>query len=161
MSIDNKSINNSNWLEGVSSNVSTKQATEFKTPKLTRKQALFVKQMIDNPKQSATEAVRQVYNTKTNGSARAVASENLTKPNIIMALEEHANLFESVIVGTVRDWGNAEGTRKREIALDAAKFGHDKIFGKATVKIQQSTSVVQIAINLTGDGEQPPASLLD
>lgn len=154
----------SDYLEATTSDKQPETITNtpdvFKPKKLTRKQAAFVKEMIDNPKQSAAEAASKVYNVSNRNSASSVGLENLQKPAIIMALDEHAHLFESVIVGTVRDWGAAEGTRKREIALDAAKFGHDKIFGKSTVKIQQSTSIVQIAINLTGDGEEPPSDLL-
>lgn len=134
---------------------------KFTGKRLTRKQAAFVKELIDNPKQSATEAAAKTYNIKSRrNTAEVIAYENLRKPQIIMALGESAELFESAIVGVVRDWKDAETPRKREIALDAAKFGHDKIFGRATTKIESQTSVVQIAINLTGDGEEPPEELL-
>lgn len=133
---------------------------KFTGKRLTRKQAAFVQQIIDNPKRSATEAASKVYDVATRRSAEVIASENLRKPEIIMALGEHSALFESAIVGTVRDWQDSPTPRKREIALDAAKFGHDKIFGKATVKVEQQTQIVQIAINLTGDGEEPPKELL-
>jgi hypothetical protein len=131
------------------------------TAKLTRKQKAFVKELVDNPKRSATEAVSRVYDVGNRDTARSMAAENLAKPSIIMALGEHAQMFESAIVGVVNDWGASESTRKREIALDAAKFGHDKIFGKATVTVHQQTEIVSIAINLTGDGEAPPDELLD
>ena len=130
------------------------------TPKLTRKQAAFVKEIVDNPKRSATEAASKVYDVANRDVARSMAAENLAKPSIIMALGEHSSLVESVLVGTVKDWGRDAAPRKREIALDAAKFVHDKIHGKATVKIQAQTEVVSININLTGDNEQPPDELL-
>lgn len=133
---------------------------KFTGKRLTRKQAAFVKHLIDNPKKSATEAAARVYDVANRNVAKSIATENLSKPAIIMKLGEASQLFESAIVGVVRDWKDAETPRKREIALDAAKFGHDKVFGKATVKIEQQTSVVQIAINLTGDNEEPPVDLL-
>ena len=131
------------------------------TPKLTRKQQAFVKEVLDNPKHNATEAAAKVYNVSNRNSARSVATENLSKPAIVMALGEHSQMVESVLVGTVRDRGRDAAPRKREIALDAAKFVHDKIHGKATVKIQAQTEVVSININLTGDNEQPPENLFD
>lgn len=147
------------------------QATEapkgtFKTTgTLTPKQAVFVQELIDNPKQSAAEAARKAYGKPgqmmSQSTATSIAHENLTKPDIVAALNDSTELFESVIVGVVRDWGESENTRKREIALDAAKYGHDKIHGKATVKVEQQTNIVQIAINLTGDGEQPPLDLIE
>lgn len=139
----------------------TSQVEQFTPKRLTRKQKAFVDEYIANPKKSATEAAAKVYDVANRNSAAVLAHENLRKPNIIMALGAHAELFEGAIVGVVSDWKDSPAPRKREIALDAAKFGHDKIFGKSTVKIEQQTSVVQIAINLTGDGEQPPDDILD
>ena len=43
-------------------------------PKLTRKQEAFVKELITNPKQSATKAAEKTYNVNSNAVARAVAS---------------------------------------------------------------------------------------
>lgn len=143
------------------------QATEppkqFNPRKLTLKQKRFVKHLIDNPKSNPTKAALEVYGKEgkeiSYGTANQIGFDNLRKPSIVMALGEHADLFEGAIVGVVQRWKDSEAPRKAEIALDAAKFGHDKIFGKSTVKIEQQTSIVQIAINLTGDGEEPPIDL--
>jgi len=130
-----------------------------KQQKLTRKQKAFVDELVNNPKQSATEAASKVYAVKERNTAGVIATENLRKPNIVMALQQHADLAEGVMIGVMQDWGRAERPRQREIALNAAFHVHDKIFGKATQKIEQHTEVVRVNINLTGDGEEPPKDL--
>ena len=56
----------------------------MKRDRLTIKQERFIKKTVEtlNP----AEAVRQVYNVANDNSARQLASENLTKPNIREAL---------------------------------------------------------------------------
>lgn len=136
---------------------------KFTGKRLTKKRKQFVKEYVDPANKKATLATitEKAGYSGSKQTLSQIGGELLKKPEIIMALGQHADLFESAIVGTVRDWQDSPTPRKREIALDAAKFGHDKIFGKATTKIEQQTSIVQIAINLTGDGEQPPTDMLD
>lgn len=129
---------------------------------MTGKMQAFVKQRIDNPTKTLTQAVIDAgYDVNSRVSASVVGRDLMTKPGIIMALAKHAALFESAIVGTVSDWKDSETPRKREIALNAAMFGHDKIFGKATVKLEQQTSIVKINIDLTGSGGTPPPEMLE
>lgn len=119
---------------------------------LTRKEQSFVKQLLDNPKLSATKAVLQSdYDVKSYGSARAIASENLAKPHIISRLGQASDIVESALVNTVKDWGGSDKPREREIALDSAKFIHDKVHGKATQRVEQTTTGVSLVINLTGE----------
>jgi hypothetical protein len=66
---------------------------------LTRKQQAFVKHLVDNPKASATQAVRATYNVKQEGStARTVASELLAKPSIQTELAKYSSKAENVLV---------------------------------------------------------------
>lgn len=137
---------------------------QVKTRPLTRKQAAFVKHIVDNPKSSATEAARVAYDIKKandpkNTTARMIASENLTKPNIKMALGEVNELLESTLINTVRDWGRSPKTREREIAQDAVKFAHDKIHGRAKQQIEMSSTSVSINIDLTGTDTTSPKPL--
>lgn len=131
--------------------------------KLTPKRKAFVQRRIDAPTESlADSALAAGYNAKDKVIASNLGGELMRNPQIIMALGEHSELFESVIVGTARDWKDAKKPRQREIALNAAMYGHDKIHGKATTRIEQQTSIVKVVINLTGDGDEtPPAALLD
>lgn len=127
---------------------------------LTAKQKAFVKAKLDNPKISNTDAAMVAYDAKDRSVGSTLGHNLIRNQKIIMALGEHNDLFESVIVKTAKDWQDSNTPRKREIALNAAMFGHDKVHGKATVKIDQQSTVVRVSINLTGDGEEPPAELL-
>ena len=137
-------------VERVENVITLRQEDIMQKKGLTTKQQAFVNELIDNPKQSATAAVRKTYNVTTDNSASQIATENLRKPQIIMALGKASELFESAIVGTVRDWGKSDNTRQREIALDAAKYGHDKVHGKAKQSVEIQSTTVSISIDLSG-----------
>jgi phage terminase small subunit len=130
---------------------------------LTPKTKAFIQRRIDQPKETLAKSVLEAgYNAKDSLTASNMGSELMNKPEVIMALGQHAELFESAIVRTVNDWQDSDKPRKREIALTAAMFGHDKVFGKATTRIEQQTSIVKININLTGDGDNsPPPEMLE
>lgn len=138
------------------------ERTRTKPKELTGKRKAFVQARIDNPKATNAEQVLAAgYKAKDNQVASVMANKLLKEPAVKMELAKHADLFESVIADTARDWHHSRKPRQREIALNAAMFGHDKIFGKATVKVEQQVSVVRIAINLTGDNEAPPAEFIE
>lgn len=121
--------------------------------KLSQKQKAFIKELVDNPKQSASQAALKAYSTPdkqiTVESARNIAHNNLKNPRIISKLQDFNELVESALINTVRDWGEDDTPRKREIALDSAKYIHDKVHGKATQRIEQKSEVVRIAIDMS------------
>ena len=93
-----------------------------KKPKLTVKQAEFVKEYVKN-NGNGSAAAKKVYNTTTDLAARAIASENLTKPNIQQALlraAERMGITEEKIMQPVVDALNDE-------QLDMRLKGHDRI----------------------------------
>jgi len=116
---------------------------------LTRKQQAFVRELVNNPKMSATKIAEKTYNTLSYSAARAIASENLTKPNIRTELAKYSDRVEQVLFNTIDQWGEHDKPRQREIAIDTAKFVHDKIHGRATQRIEQSTQGVTLNIDLT------------
>ena len=126
---------------------------------LTPKQKAFVQELLDNPKQSATQAVLKTYGKPgkpvTYLSARNIASENLTKPNIMTKLAQYNDMVESAILQTISDWKDHDKPRQREIAMNQAQFVHDKIHGKATQKVETRSEQVTISIDLTRGSEQP------
>ena len=58
---------------------------------LTAKQKDFCKSYLEN-KGNATKAVLENYETTNNASARAIGSENLTKPNIQQSNKKKSSL---------------------------------------------------------------------
>lgn len=121
---------------------------------LTPKQKAFVQELINNPKQSATQAVLKTYGKPnkppTYLSAGQIATDNLRKPQIITKLAQYNDMVESAILQTIQDWKDHDKPRQREIAMHQAQFVHDKIHGKATQKVETRSEQVTISIDLTG-----------
>jgi hypothetical protein len=116
---------------------------------LTRKQQAFVRYWLENPKASATQAALATYGTNNPVVAASIAYENLRKPQIRAYLEDVGQLMETTIITAVRDWGDSPNSRRREIALDAAKYAHDKIFGKSRQVVQATNNKVEVSIDLS------------
>lgn len=121
------------------------------TNKLTPKQRVFVQHLLDNPTASYTAAARVAYPNQTPATQYQQAHDNMKKPNIIMALGKANDIVESTLMNTVKEWGNHEKPRQREIAVDTAKYIHDKIHGKATQKVEQRTEAVTVNIDLSAE----------
>ncbi len=125
-------------------------SSKVKTRPLTTKQKIFVKHIIDNPKQSATKAALAAYNiTEAGSTARTIAAQNLAKPSIVSALAAHNQLIENTLINTVNDYKESEKIPERSLAVDTAKYIHDKIHGKATQRVEQTTTGVTLTIDLT------------
>ena len=72
------------------------QTTRTKLHKLTKKQKGFVNDYLETGNGSL--AAKGNYNVSTDESARAIASQNLTKPAVVAYLEENAQTVASNIV---------------------------------------------------------------
>ena len=118
-------------------------------PKLTRKQEAFVRHLVENPKDSATEAVIQTYNIIDRNVAGVVASENLRKPSVVSELSKYNNLVENTLINTINEYSDSDKLGYRSLAVDTAKYIHDKVHGKATQKIESTSHVITIGIDLT------------
>ena len=116
--------------------------------KLTPKEQAFVRHIVENPKSSATQAALTSYNANYQ-TARQIASENLTKPHIISELSKYNNLVENTLINTVNDFQQSEKIAERSLAVDTAKYIHDKIHGKATQRTEVRTEGVTLTIDLT------------
>lgn len=109
------------------------------TAKLTRKQKAFADLLIAQPKTSATEIVRQTYAVTDTNTAKSIASENLTKPNILNYLNKHVDTAQEVITGFM-ELKDSESIQEKRLAYDSATQIIDRVAGKPT-QIQQSQSV--------------------
>ncbi len=123
--------------------------------KLTRKQLEFVRYLLSNPKASATQAVIHAYDPMKYDTAKAMASENLAKPYILNVLRDASEEAESTITSVMRlsekfaHGGGKDGAAYASVAKGAAEAVLDRVHGKPTQRIEQSTSVVAINIDLT------------
>lgn len=115
-----------------------------KLPKLTRKQRAFVNELKKNPKQSATQVALKVYNVSNENSASVLASENLRKPAIISHLHEYNELVEKTLSNAIIDYTDSKNIKERSLAIDTAKFVHDKLHGKAIARNLNVNATVDI-----------------
>ena len=118
-----------------------KTTTTKGRPYLTRKQKAFADTLLNNPKMSATKAALATYGTDKDYVAKNIASENLTKPNIQLYLDEHINKAKNRIVTLI-------DSEKEEIALRASDSVLDRSLGKATQRTENTTEVVQLNLTL-------------
>jgi phage terminase small subunit len=117
--------------------------------KLTPKQQAFVKHIVNNPKDSATEAAAQTYNVSDRNTAKSIATENLAKPAIKTELMKYNDTIENMLFNTIRDYQDSSKVQERALAVDTGKWIHDKIHGKATQRVEQHTTGVILTIDLT------------
>ena len=121
--------------------------------KPTNKQKEFARILATDKKATKVSAFKQAYDTsgyKSNDTIKQVAHQVFKTKGVQSELMKYNDIVEDTLVNTVKDWGNHEKPRQREIAIDTAKFMHDKIHGKATQKIQQQTESITLNIDLTG-----------
>ena len=124
---------------------------------LTYKQKAFIKELVDNPKQSATQAAIKAYSRAGKEIkptvAGAIAYENLKKPQIVSKLANYSDTVESALLETLNDWKSSDKVSERALSVDVAKFVHDKIHGKATQRLETRSEQVTISIDMTQPAE--------
>ncbi len=81
--------------------------------KLTKKQKEFADEYLKTG--NGSESAKKTYKITTDGSARAVASENLTKPNIKAYLEDKASRCAEIV------YELAEKSKNDAVRLGACK----------------------------------------
>lgn len=127
---------------------------------LTRKQRAFVEELVNNPKQSATQAVLKTYGTPdkptTYATANDIARTNLQKPSIQTELAKYNNMVENSIITTINRYKDSEQLEEVKEAMQNARWVHDKVHGKATQKLETTSKVLNISIDLTNNDDDTP-----
>ena len=118
--------------------------------KLTRKQKAFADELINNPKQSATQAIEKTYNTTSKGTASSVATENLRKPAIMAYLATHDIDAQNIIVEVMNNSSllKDEPAHAR-LALDSAREVLNRVHGLPTARIEAHSTVVTLNLDLS------------
>jgi hypothetical protein len=120
---------------------------------LTPKQKAFVQHIVNNPKESATKAALATYGTTnkppTYNSAAQIATTNLKQPQIISELAKYNNLAENTLINAINDYQDSDKLGERALAVDTAKWVHDKVNGKAIQRQEVHTTGVQFSIDLS------------
>jgi phage terminase small subunit len=127
---------------------------------LTRKQKAFADKLLDNPKMSTTQAVKETYDTTDYSTAAMIGSENLNKPKIMTYLQKHSKQAEHTmlkVMGYSEEFGETfspEGAKYAAVAVSAAKDVLDRVHGKPTQRVEQQSTTVTLALSLTDSREK-------
>lgn len=123
--------------------------------KLTRKQKAFAKELIENPRISETEAAVRTYDVDSRQSASQIAMQNMKNPLVQAYLETHAQKAQEAMMEILEDsrtfakGGDKVGADYAGVAVNVSKDILDRVYGKATQKVEQTTQVVNISIDLS------------
>ena len=128
----------------------------MKTPpkpkgKLTYKQKTFADKIINNPKDSATEAAATTYKVTNRHSAEQIAYENLRKPEIVSYLNRHLKDAETTVLNVMYNSEKMKDEPQHaNIAIRSAEMVMDRVIGKPTQRVEQQSTSVNINLDLTG-----------
>lgn len=125
-----------------------------KLPPLTRKQAAFVRELIENPKQPAVAAAQKTYGKPgkemSYNTANAMAVENMRKPAIMSYLHDRAFEAEHAVVEVMeKNRSMAHIPANGALVLASAREILDRVHGKATQRVETSSTSVIIGIDLS------------
>lgn len=110
--------------------------------------------MVTHPKESATQAAQESYNTNNRVSAASVATELLHTPKVKLELAKYSSMAESTVLEVMnysKEYGaegGKDGAAYAGVAIAAAKDILDRVHGKATQRTENLNVAVQLNVNL-------------
>lgn len=105
----------------------------------------LVRDIVSNPKMPAYKHYMNHWPTNNPETARTEVAQVLAKPRVKMKLAKYNGLAENTLIKTINDFGNSDSVAKRSLAVNVAKYVHDKIHGTATNRLEA---------DITTDGQQ-------
>jgi len=98
---------------------------------------------------NATEAAAQTYKVKKRQTAEAIGYENLRKPQIMTYLALHDNAAQNTIIEVMNNSKELKDEPAHaRVALDSAKDVLDRLHGKATQRVEQHSTSVNLNLSL-------------
>lgn len=92
---------------------------------------------------------RAGYGAKNNHTRAQQYLENMKKPEIRSLLDNVVDEMEEVLTTTVRRYKDSDKLGEVTLANDNARWIHDKVKGKATQRIEQHSTTVNLNLDLT------------
>ncbi len=127
---------------------------------MTRKEKLLADIILANPKLTGKEAAKQVFNNASEHGLEVAASRVLRKPEVMAYMQNHAVSAEQGIIEIAeysKEMGQTfskEGASYAAVAVTAYKDVLDRVHGKATQRIEQTTVSLTFGMNLSEDMTQ-------
>lgn len=108
--------------------------------RLTRKERLFINDLLNDPSQSATSVIERHYNTTSKSSATSLAHNKMTKDDIQIILKDYG----TEAIHTIHDVMTTGSESNR---LSAAKDLADRTFGKATQRTESVSLTIEAVVD--------------
>lgn len=156
-----KSISETPWQPSKQADVKPTTPRTYKPSKrLTGKQQAFIQHLIEKPTTPAYKAAEAAGYNGNSETLRAIASENLTKPNIQRELAKHDQTAQNTLIDVMSHSRQQMYDTDRARAVDWANTARqsatdilNRIHGTPTTRVEQTTTAVTLSINLTDDVE--------
>ena len=121
---------------------------------MTGKQKAMIAERLKDKTASNAEIIKRAgYSASTVYVASQQYLENMKKPEIASKLNDVVEEMETVLTDTVRRYKDSDKLAEVALANDNARWIHDKVRGRSTQKIEQTTTGVTLNIDLTGLGK--------
>lgn len=136
-------------------NSKTNETPWWPNKKLTRKENMFIKHIVNNPKDSATEAAMQSYKTDNRLNAANIAVQLQKKPKIMAELAKYSTDAEGNLVKLAKattDFaleGGKEGAAYAGVAERVNNSILDRLHGKATQRVEANSIAVTLNVDLS------------
>lgn len=121
---------------------------------LTKKQKAYADYRLQNPTHSDTKAVLATYDTDNPKTASVIAHTNNQLTPIKTYLMKHSQRIEDTLTNNFYRLATSEILDETKEGNRVGMWMHDKIHGKATQKIEQQSTSVNINIDLTQETEE-------
>ena len=120
--------------------------------RLTNKQQKFVSEYTNNGGNGAKAIMAAGYNCNNDNSARVLASENLKKPNVILAIEQSGYVDSRIVATKAIKQGRRLDLAERRISTreDRAEF-LTSVYLDDTFPISSRLQAVQLLGKMYGD----------
>lgn len=102
--------------------------------------------MLKNPKLSPTKAALEVYDVKSKHTAEVIASENMSKPEILKYLNEYDSEAQQTVISVMKRASKKQSSAFQRLAYDSANSVLDRIHGKATVRAETTNTNLNLNV---------------
>ena len=129
----------------------------MKRKKFTRKQKAWADALLNDKTKSLLDATREAYPDAQENTQKLIAQKNKNNPVIQAYMQRHSDIATNAMMETLEvsrvysKKGGTAGAAYAGVVATISKDIHDRVFGKATQKIDMQSTKVSVNIDLTSD----------
>ena len=127
----------------------------MKRKKFTRKHKAWADALLNDKSKSLLQATREAYPDAQQNTQQLIAQKNKNNPVIQAYMQRHSDIATNAMMETLEvsrvysKKGGTAGAAYAGVVATISKDIHDRVFGKATQKIDMQSTNVSVNIDLT------------